>query len=152
MMVTKTGSNGLNHAADNIIGLPSLDEDGGISQGELNEAALNAFFQITSEWSLNTDKQRLLLGNPGRSRYFELKKNNHAKLSDDELDRLAYIIGIYTVLNVLYNEENCHQWLNNPSKPTSIWKGQSPMEYMLTGKLVALADVYRYLNGLRGAA
>lgn len=151
-MATKNSSNNLNCAEDNIIGLPSLDEDGDISQEELNEAALSAFFQIASEWKLNNDNQRLLLGNPGRSRFFEMKKNSPPKLSDDELDRLAYIIGIYSVLNVLYSEENCTQWLANPSKPTSIWRGQSPMEYMLTGKMIALADVYRYLNGLRGAA
>ena len=150
-MANKSANGSINRE-DNIIGLPVPEHDSDVSMQEMNEAALHAFFQIADEWKLSTDNQRTLLGNPGRSRFFEMKKMHNPKLSDDELDRLAYIISIYSVLNVLYNEENCRLWLNNPSETTSIWKGQSPMEYILTGKMAALVDVYRYLNGLRGAA
>lgn len=124
----------------------------GISRDEQVSAGLAAFFQIAEEWGLSVDEQRRLLGNIKRSRYFDLKKNPAPNLSDDELDRLAYLISIYTALHILYNEEGVQAWLTNPSEPGSIWRGQSPLAYLKSGKMMALIDVYRYLSGLRGAA
>lgn len=124
----------------------------GVSRTEMAKAGLQALSAIAGEWGLNTEQQRRLLGNPGRSRFFDLKGGRQSRLSDDELDRLAYLTGIYAALNILYDADNTLLWLRNPSEPDSIWRGQSPLDYMLSGKLVALADVYRYLNGLRGAA
>ncbi|MCB1858601.1 MAG: DUF2384 domain-containing protein [Gammaproteobacteria bacterium] len=126
--------------------------DEAVSREESARAGLKAFFAITDEWGLNTEQQRRLLGNPGRSRFFQLKSGKRTGVSDDELDRLAYVIGIYAALNILYNPENCLRWLGNPSKADSLWRGQSPLTYMLDGGMAALVDVYRYLNGLRGGA
>ncbi len=119
---------------------------------EMASVGLRAFFSITEEWGLNTAQQRQLLGNPGRSRFFHLKGGKRTSVSDDELDRLAYVSGIYAALNILYSPENCRRWISNPSAADSIWHGQSPLDYMLSGGLVALSDIYRYLNGLRGGA
>lgn len=140
------------------MGLPTpqtealIEPSDGVSRTEMAKAGLLALSAIAGEWGLNTEQQRRLLGNPGRSRFFDLKAGRQSRLSDDELDRLAYLSGIYAALNILYDPDNTLLWLRNPSEPGSIWHGQSPLEYLLTGKLVALADVYRYLNGLRGAA
>ena len=111
-----------------------------------------AFSGIAEEWGLNTDEQRRLLGNPGRTRFFAMKRGESTALSDDELDRLAYLTGIYALLNILYNAEGVHAWLTHPSRADSIWGGQSPLDYLKTGRMEALIDVYRYLNGLRGAS
>ena len=127
-------------------------DNSAISKQEMVEAGLLAYFSIVNEWDLNTEEQRKLLGNPGRSRFFDLKAGKSHSVSDDELDRLAYITGIYSALYILYSPENTLLWLKNPSESGSIWHGQSPLEYLLTGKMMALIDVYRYLNGLRGAA
>ena len=127
-------------------------DNSAISKQEMAEAGLLAYFSIAKEWDLKTDEQRKLLGNPGRSRFFDLKAGKSHSVSDDELDRLAYITGIYSALNILYSPENTLLWLKNPSESASIWRGQSPLEYLLTGKMMALIDVYRYLNGLRGAS
>ncbi len=123
-----------------------------VSKHDMAEAGLLAYFSIAGEWGINTSEQRTLLGNPGRSRFFELKAGKTYSVSDDELDRLAYVLGIYSALNILYSPENAILWLKNSSEPGSIWRGQSPLAYLLTGKMMALIDVYRYLNGLRGAA
>ena len=122
------------------------------SREEIERAGLQAFFAITSEWSLSADQQRQLLGNPGRSRFFQLKAGKRSALSDDELDRLAYISGIYASLKILYSPENCLLWISNPGRRETLWSNNSPLQYMLSGGLTALADIYRYLNGLRGGA
>ncbi len=133
-----------------MAGLP--DETDEVSRQEMAEAGLLAFFAMAEQWQLSTHEQRALLGNPGRSRFFDLKSGRRVHLSDDEMDRLAYLTGIYATLQILYSPENTRLWLTNPSEPTSIWRGLSPLQYMLGGKMMALLDVYRYLNGLRGAA
>ncbi len=127
------------------------DEDtAGLSIAEMAEAGLMAFFAIAREWGLNREQQRRLLGNPGRSRFYAMVRAQRGALSDDELDRLSYIVGIYTALNILYNPENTLRWLRHPGGSDMPWGEMSPLEYMLTGKLVALADVRRYLDALRG--
>jgi hypothetical protein len=122
------------------------------SRLEMGRAGLQAFFAITGEWSLSGEQQRLLLGNPGRSRFFQMKGGKAASLCDDELDRLAYIGGIYATLNILYSPENCLRWLTNPGSGEMLWGRGSPLDYLLSDGIAAMADIYRYLNGLRGGA
>ncbi len=123
-------------------------------------AGLKAFFRIVKEWGLNVNEARRLLGNPSRSRFYDLRAGKPAavrSLSDDELDRLAYLAGIYAMLNLLYTPESQAAWLRNPSRlPAEAmyrpWGTGSPLDYMLTGKLKALADVYEMLDAERGGA
>ena len=113
------------------------------------QAGLTAFFSIAEEWGLDNDGQRLLLGSPGRSTFFGWKKNKQGALSRDVLDRLSYILGIYKVLHILFPDPTALQWLKNPNS-APLFNGQAPLEYMLSGQLVALADVRRYLDAARG--
>ena len=70
------------------------------------------------------------------------------------MDRLAYITGIYAGLNSLFSQENSRNWLCN--KAVSVanysrpWGEIAPLNHMLSGKMEAMVDVYRYVNGLRG--
>lgn len=125
-----------------------------VSREEMAKAGILGFFAIISEWGLNNEEAQVLLGNPSRTRFYELRRSNPAtfrSLSDDELDRLAYITGIYAALNILYTPDSHSEWLRNKSSmPAEAlyrpWGTGSPLGYMLTGKLKALADVYEYLN------
>ena len=140
---------------------PDLLMPGGledVSREEMAEAGLSAFFGIAKEWGLSNDEARTLLGNPSRSRFYELRRGDPGashRLSDDELDRLAYITGIYAALNILYTPDSHGEWLRNDSQmPVDAmyrpWGAGSPLGYMLTGKLKAIADVYEYVNAERG--
>ena len=123
-------------------------------------AGLKAFFHIVDEWGVSVDEARRLLGNPSRSRFYDLRSGKPSavrSLSDDELDRLAYLSGIYAMLNLLYAQDSHDAWLRNESRlPAEAlyrpWGLGSPLAYMLSGKLKALADVYEYLDAERGGA
>jgi len=125
---------------------------------ELARVGLKAFFGVVAEWGLTAEQARRLLGNPSRSRYYQLKAGVPGairSLSDDELDRLAYLTGIYGALNILYAPQSHQEWLRNESAlPVEAlyrpWGAGSPLGYMLSGKLKALADVYEYLDAERG--
>lgn len=112
-------------------------------------AGLTAFFSIAEEWGLENEQQRMLLGSPGRTTFFDWKKRKKGHLSKDTLDRLSYLLGIYKALHILFSERSALQWLRNPNKDP-LFNGRSPLDYMLSGHLVALADVRRYLDWARG--
>lgn len=140
---------------DNLLTPEKMDH---IGHDEMAEASVAAFFQIVSEWGLRSTEARILLGNLSRSRFYELRDCKHRTvrgLAEDELDRLAYIIGIYAALNLLYTPESQQPWLRNKSRlPVDVmyrpWGEDSPLSYMLTGKLKAIADVYDHLNAELG--
>ncbi|MBA2352436.1 MAG: antitoxin Xre/MbcA/ParS toxin-binding domain-containing protein [Burkholderiales bacterium] len=113
------------------------------------EAGLTAFFSIAEEIGLDTAQQRNLLGEPGRTLFFEWKKTRQGKLSRDTVERLSYLIGIYKALGILFSRERVAEWLKNPNHDP-LFGGKSPLDYMLAGGLVALADVRRYLDWARG--
>lgn len=130
----------------------------GFSREEQAEAGLEAFFAIANEWGLSNEEARVILGSPSRSRFYELRRAAPGavrSVSEDTLDRLAYLTGIYAALNILYASDSHGDWLRNTSRvPAEAmyrpWGLGSPLTYMLTGKLKALADVYDYLNSERG--
>ena len=115
----------------------------------LASAGLTAFFSIAEQWELTSEQQRLLLGSPSRSSFFEWKRRKSGRLSRDTLDRLSYLLGIYKALHILFSSGNVLHWLRNPNRDP-LFNGQSPLAYMLSGELVALADVRRYLDWARG--
>ena len=139
----------------NLLSTQDLED---MSREEMAEAGLSAFFALVKEWGLSNEQAQTLLGNPSRSRFYELRRGTPGaihRLSDDELDRLAYITGIYAALNILYTPDSQTEWLRNSSQmPADAmyrpWGTGSPLAYMLTGKLKALADVYEYVNAERG--
>ncbi|BAZ92836.1 uncharacterized protein FOKN1_0432 [Thiohalobacter thiocyanaticus] len=127
----------------------------GASRDEMARGGLKAFFAMTAEWGLDDEARRILLGNPGRTRYYKLKALQESpKLSDDELGRLSHLINIHAALRILYSSGNAVAWLTHIRAQDSHtpWRGSAPLDYMLTGHYEHIADVARYLDGLRGAA
>ncbi len=127
----------------------SVTHNPSISGVDMAAAGLTAFFSIAEEWALNTEQQQVLLGSPGRSTYFQWKRNLRGNLSRDTLDRLSYLLGIYKDLHILFSSNHVQQWLHN-TNDNPMFSQQSPLDYMLSGSLVALADVRRYLDWARG--
>ena len=119
------------------------------SDAEKATAGLTAFFSIAGEWGLDSEQQRVLLGSPGRSTFFKWKKNRSGQLSHDTLDRISYLLGIYKAMHILFSDSTALEWLHNPNLD-ALFQGRSPLDYLLTGSLVALADVRRYLDIARG--
>ncbi|MBA3563833.1 MAG: DUF2384 domain-containing protein [Gammaproteobacteria bacterium] len=129
----------------------TLHRAGRIDTGELGAAALQAFFSIAARWGLGTDDERILLGNPPRSTFFKWKKERAAaRLSNDVLERISYVMGIYKALHILLPDAAAaDEW---PKKPNaaSLFNGHSALETMRGGRVVDLADVRRYLDAERG--
>lgn len=119
------------------------------SDAEKARAGLTAFFSIAEELGLDAEQQRILLGSPGRTTFFDWKKKKAGNLSRDTLDRISYLLGIYKALHILFSERSARDWLRHPNA-APLFNGKSPLDYLLSGQLVALADVRRYLDWARG--
>ena len=115
------------------------------------KVGLKTFFRITDEWGLSREERLKLLGQPGKTLYSEWKAGNvkPRAASTDLLDRLSYVLGIYNALNIMHSKENQLNFLKNPTEATP-FMSKSPLEYMMSGHLVALSDVRRYLDFHRG--
>jgi len=117
---------------------------------KIETAALNAFFNIARLWALRNDEEQILLGNPPRSTFYKWKKEKQGHLSQDTLERISYLLGIYKALQILLpNECAANAW---PKKPNNapLFNGQSALKKMLKGRVVDLADVRRFLDAERG--
>ena len=59
---------------------------------QMAAAGLKAFFRLADLWDLDIEEQRVLLGQPKRSTFFEWKKQTDRELGVDTLERLILMI------------------------------------------------------------
>lgn len=112
--------------------------------------ALRTFSNIADRWGLSARDRYTLLGLP-RSTYFKAARDpNTAHFSRDTLERISYVLGIYGALQVLLpRKEAADAWITRPNDDP-LFKGHTPLETMLRGKVADLFIVRRYLDGERG--
>jgi hypothetical protein len=115
-------------------------------RGKLSPSALKAFFKIVDAWGVKDQDARQLLGGISNGPYYQLKKNPDAKmLSQDQLLRISYLIGIFTALKALHGKDLASRWvsLRNSNR---IFDGMTPLEYMEKGGTPAMQTVRRLLE------
>ena len=117
---------------------------------DLNGPALRAFFNITRLWGLGAEQERLLLGNPGRSTFFRWKRDLDGALSQDTLERISYLLGIWKALQIRFPEPaQADAWVKRPND-APLFAGQSALQRMLGGQVADLYVVRQYLDAQRG--
>ncbi len=112
--------------------------------------AIRTFQKIANRWNLSSGERQKLLGLP-RSTFFKvIKETDKARLSRDTLERISYIFGIFSALQILLpRKDAADSWVRNPNDDP-LFKGHAPLELMLAGKVSDLFLVRRYLDGERG--
>ncbi|MFO1242893.1 MAG: MbcA/ParS/Xre antitoxin family protein [Rickettsiales bacterium] len=116
----------------------------------LSGPALRTFFNIAEHWQLSTEQQRILLGNPARSTFFQWKKKGDGILSKDTLERISYILGIYKALQILLPQADAADaWIKRPNT-APLFHGSSALDRMLSGNVADLYIVRQYLDAERG--
>jgi len=120
------------------------------SAQEVSEAALKGFFHLAERWRLDTREQLALLGQPPRSTFFAWKKGTKAVLSQDTLERISYLLGIWKALRILIpDDRQAKDWVKKPNG-NPLFDGGAPIERMTRGRIMDLADVRRLLDARRG--
>jgi Antitoxin Xre-like helix-turn-helix domain/Antitoxin Xre/MbcA/ParS C-terminal toxin-binding domain len=113
--------------------------------------ALRTFFNIAQHWQLSSNQMQILLGLSVESTFYNWKKKpEQAILSNDLLERLSYIFGIYKALQILLPDPNiADNWLSLPNSHP-LFNGSKPIERLLSGKIADLYVVRQYLDSERG--
>lgn len=112
--------------------------------------ALRTLFRIADAWGLSNKQQMTLLGNPPRSTFYRWKQGKNVVLSRDTLERISYLFGIYSALQVvLPKPESADAWIKKPNS-ASIFGGRSALDRMLSGQVGDLYLVRQYLDAQRG--
>jgi len=117
---------------------------------KVSRPALHTFFRIAEAWKLNNKERMALLGNPPRSTFFRWKQAEEVALPADTLERISYVFGIYSALQVLLPKaEAADAWVRRPNT-APIFGGRSALERMLSGQVGDLFLVRQYLDAQRG--
>ena len=119
---------------------------------EAGRVALKFFFNLMERWGCNADQQRTLLGGVGNTTFYKYKHlPPNVRLPHDTLERISYLMGIHKALSIIFsnNRERAYTWVSSPNTAAP-FNGQTALDYMLAGRVVDIADVRRYLDGVRG--
>ncbi|HEY7617958.1 MAG TPA: antitoxin Xre-like helix-turn-helix domain-containing protein [Terriglobales bacterium] len=127
--------------------IPNLSE--AATRKRLSPAAIAAFFKIVETWDINNEDAMRLLGGVSHGRYYGLKKTRKGILTQDELTRVSFLIGIFKALNILFSRKLADQWIslanNNP-----MFNRASPLATLIEGGVPAMVQVRRLLDSRRG--
>jgi hypothetical protein len=103
-------------------------------------------------WKVKDAEAMALLGGVSKSKFYTVKKDSSGcVLNQDELSRVSYLVGIFKALNILFGQDLADAWMRLPNE-NRIFKGATPLEYMVRGGLPAFQAVRRLLDARRGGA
>lgn len=117
---------------------------------DLVDPGLRAAFRIAEKWHLGNDDLSTLLGQPSRSTFFRWKAGHAAQATQDLLERLSYILGIYKGLHTLFSHASvADTWVSQPND-NPLFAGRSPLQRMLAGQVSDLYVVRQHVDAARG--
>lgn len=132
------------HAAPAPVDITSPEE-----RKRLGPSALKAFFNIARCWQLRDDDAMQLLGGMASSTYYAMKKSPRRVLDADTMLRISYLVGIFKALNILHSKALADRWVTL-ANANPIFRGATPLEYMIRGGIPAIQLVRRLLDARRG--
>jgi hypothetical protein len=112
----------------------------------LSPTALKVFFAIVEEWRLSMSQAADLLGK-SRSGIYKLR-GSQTVLSQDELTRISYLIGINKALHVVFPRKLAGEWMIRPNDHP-LFHGETPLAYVTRAGIPGLELVRRMLDAER---
>jgi hypothetical protein len=108
---------------------------------EAGRVALKFFFNLMERWGCSA----------GNTTFYKYKHLPNIRLPNDTLERISYLMGIHKALSIIFSNsrERAYTWVSSPNTAAP-FNGQTALDYMLAGRVVDIADVRRYLDGVRG--
>lgn len=129
--------------------VPPVDLNAREERERLSRSALKGFYKLAEAWKLREEDARELLGGLSGSTFYEWKRHPDRVLEVDRITRISYLLGIYKSLHILYGDKLADEWIGLPNK-NAIFKGGTPLAYMVAGGLLAMQTVRRLVDARRG--
>jgi hypothetical protein len=117
---------------------------------DLSGPGLAAFFNICEKWGLTSDEARILLGRPARSTFYRWRRTRTGALTNDVLERISYVLGIYRSLHIHFAAPaQADGWIKR-ANAAPLFAGSSALDRMIGGQVADLYVVRQYLDAQRG--
>lgn len=114
----------------------------------LSQSAADGFFAILEKWEVSIEKGGDLLGGRPRSSMYRMK-TAAGTLTQDELTRISYFVGIYKALHILLPEELADLWVTQPNDDF-LFAGRTPLDFIVREGIPGLHQVRSLLDAARG--
>ncbi len=120
-----------------------------VNTPEAAAAALRTFWRLAEVWKLTIAEQVTLLG-VARTTLYQWKQGRVGALDRHVLERLSYLFGIYSALQILLPvPARASEWLRKPNRAPMFGEG-SALSRMLAGQVADLFVVRQYVDAQRG--
>lgn len=131
--------------------MPHHEKAVNVTPKQIATAGLKAAFNILNKWGCTQEQAMSILRLPKATYYKYLNNPEAARLNDDQVERLSYLVNIHAHLRLLFeNPENQYGFMsmknNNP-----FFNGRSPLEIIATGSFAALYETHKRIDSLRGS-
>ena len=114
----------------------------------LSQSAAHGFFAILDKWQVSIEKGGELLGGRPRSSMYKLK-TAAGTLTQDEMTRISYTVGIFTALRLILPDNLADLWVTRPNNDP-LFAGRAPLEFMIKEGIPGLQQVRSLLDSARG--
>lgn len=120
-----------------------------VDSNEEDRIAVKAFVRIMGFWKVARPDAASLI-QESVSTYARMKNGTWTgTLKDDQRTRVSGVIGLYKGLHLYFNDALADEW---PKRPNTgpLFRGASPVAYMVQGGLNAILDARQYVDAVRG--
>ena len=112
--------------------------------------SLHVAVNILSKWKATTEQMATILGVSAAS-INRAKRKGNVSLSRDQLDRVSYILNMHAALRTVFdNPENVYGFVRKRNH-NPFFNGATPFDLMAQGSMANLYEVFKRVDGLRGA-
>jgi hypothetical protein len=115
----------------------------------ISAIALKAFQRLTEAWQLSNEEAAGLLDVTGRTWGRMKGAGWNGRISQDQQLRLSGLIGLYKGLHLYFSDQLADRWIKLENKGP-LFRGSSPVAFMLAGGLPAILQTRDYVDALRG--
>ena len=118
----------------------------------ISSTAVKAFIGIMDTWDASIENRCAILGSITMETYQGWTEGKVRTLTQDQLERIGHVLGIYKSLCLLFSDEGGHmRWFKSPNHE-NCFQGKSPFERIARGHITSLIAVRSYIDAMRGAA
>lgn len=128
----------------------SLAKDNCYDPKALAMVGFKAAEKILSSWGCSAQQSQNIL-KLSKSSYHKFKANSETtKLSDDQLERVSYILNMHQALRIVFSNPANVSGFMSMKNNNDYFAGRTPLEVIESGKFSDLYEVARRIDALRG--
>jgi hypothetical protein len=115
----------------------------------IDAVALKAYRRLADFWGLENDEAAALADTKERTWARMKKEDWKGELSQDQRLRVSALVGLYKGLHLYFSDQLADRWVKLPNDGP-VFRGATPLHYMIDGGLPAILRSRHYIDALRG--